>query len=146
MHEFGCPHDNLSSQIVFMFYSMYFLFSFTNRSGVHFDTSSSSLVNEIATAIKVYAYGVEDFVNDPSNVNLSLNTALSCEGLGESRWSTGDRFFKFVDFLNLYKLNFFFNFTLINITNILVILDILRMSPSKETKANHIFNSLQTEC
>ncbi|XP_044019132.1 glutamate receptor ionotropic, NMDA 2B isoform X3 [Aphidius gifuensis] len=64
--------------------------------GVHFDTSSSSLVNEIATAIKVYAYGVEDFVNDPRNVNLSLNTALSCEGLGESRWNTGDRFFKYL--------------------------------------------------
>nr|AYF60461.1 glutamate receptor ionotropic [Aphidius gifuensis] len=64
--------------------------------GVHFDTSSSSLVNEIATAIKVYAYGVEDFVNDPLNVNLSLNTALSCEGVGESRWNTGDRFFKYL--------------------------------------------------
>ncbi|XP_034944082.1 glutamate receptor ionotropic, NMDA 2B [Chelonus insularis] len=64
--------------------------------GVHFDTTSPSLVNEIATAIKVYAYGVEDFVNDPKNVNLSLNSALSCEGLGESRWNTGDRFFRYL--------------------------------------------------
>ncbi|KAK0082487.1 hypothetical protein PV325_010302 [Microctonus aethiopoides] len=64
--------------------------------GVHFDTSSTSLVNEIATAIKVYAYAVEDFVNDPNNVNHSLNTALSCEGLGESRWNTGDRFFRYL--------------------------------------------------
>ncbi|XP_011313747.1 glutamate receptor ionotropic, NMDA 2B [Fopius arisanus] len=64
--------------------------------GVHFDTSSTSLVNEIATAIKVYAYGVEDFVNDPKNAHHSLNTALSCEGLGESRWNTGDRFFKYL--------------------------------------------------
>lgn len=63
-------------------------------SGVHFDTSSTSLVNEIATAIKVYAYGVEDFVNDPTNSNLGLNTRLSCDGPGESRWDTGDRFFK----------------------------------------------------
>lgn len=68
----------------------YFFFSI----GVHFDTSSESLVSEIATAIKVYAYGVEDFVNDPSNANRSLNTQLSCEGAGESRWSTGDLFFK----------------------------------------------------
>ncbi|XP_074093587.1 glutamate ionotropic receptor NMDA type subunit 2 isoform X2 [Cotesia typhae] len=64
--------------------------------GVHFDTSSTSLVNEISTAIKVYAYGVEDFVNDPRNLNYSLNTALSCEGLGESRWNTGDRFFRYL--------------------------------------------------
>jgi ionotropic glutamate receptor NMDA 2B len=51
-------------------------------------------VNEITTAIKVYAYGVEDFVNDPSNANLSLNTQLSCGGIGDSRWKTGDRFFR----------------------------------------------------
>lgn len=81
-----------------------YLFDFAFYSaGVHFDTSSSSLVNEIATAIKVYAYGVEDFVNDPRNVNHSLNTALSCEGLGESRWNTGDRFFRFNTFI-LYLL------------------------------------------
>ncbi|XP_043290042.1 glutamate receptor ionotropic, NMDA 2B isoform X2 [Venturia canescens] len=64
--------------------------------GVHFDTSTASLVNEIATAIKVYAYGVEDFVNDPKNDNHTLHTALSCEGIGESRWNTGDRFFKYL--------------------------------------------------
>ncbi|EGI68455.1 Glutamate [NMDA] receptor subunit epsilon-2 [Acromyrmex echinatior] len=64
--------------------------------GVHFDTSSESLVSEITTAIKVYAYGVEDFVNDPKNAKQSLNTQLSCEGIGESRWSTGDLFFKYL--------------------------------------------------
>ncbi|XP_059477273.1 glutamate receptor ionotropic, NMDA 2B isoform X1 [Neocloeon triangulifer] len=64
--------------------------------GVHFDTSMSSLVSEITTAIKVYAYGVEDFVNDNRNKNLSLNTQLSCEGMGESRWRVGDRFFRYL--------------------------------------------------
>ncbi|XP_012283950.2 glutamate receptor ionotropic, NMDA 2B [Orussus abietinus] len=64
--------------------------------GVHFDTSSASLVNEISTAIKVYAYGVEDFIKDPRNRNYSLNTQLSCKGDGESRWNTGDRFFKYL--------------------------------------------------
>jgi ionotropic glutamate receptor NMDA 2B len=63
-------------------------------SGVHFDTSSASLVNEITTAIKVYAYGVEDFTNDPANAGRSLNTQLSCEGIGAARWNTGDRFFR----------------------------------------------------
>ncbi|KAK4877551.1 hypothetical protein RN001_010057 [Aquatica leii] len=64
--------------------------------GVHFDTSSASLVNEITTAIKVYAYGVEDFTNDPRNINRSLNTQLSCEGVGAARWDTGDRFFRYL--------------------------------------------------
>ncbi|KAK2585547.1 hypothetical protein KPH14_010189 [Odynerus spinipes] len=64
--------------------------------GVHFDTSSESLISEITTAVKVYAYGVEDFVNDPKNVHRSLNTQLSCEGVGESRWNTGDLFFKYL--------------------------------------------------
>jgi ionotropic glutamate receptor NMDA 2B len=62
---------------------------------VHFNTSRGSLVNEIATAIKVFAYGVEDFVNDPKNYGYSLNTQLSCEELtGDSRWTTGEYFFK----------------------------------------------------
>ncbi|XP_066592276.1 glutamate receptor ionotropic, NMDA 2B isoform X2 [Prorops nasuta] len=64
--------------------------------GVHFDTSSENLVSEITTAIKVYAYGVENFVNDPENAKRSLITKLSCEGDGESRWNTGDLFFKYL--------------------------------------------------
>ncbi|XP_054286010.1 glutamate receptor ionotropic, NMDA 2B isoform X4 [Macrosteles quadrilineatus] len=64
--------------------------------GVHFDTSSDRLVNEITTAIKVYAYGVEDYVNDPRNENHSLNTQLSCEGAGDARWKTGDRFYRYL--------------------------------------------------
>lgn len=67
---------------------------FTFFPGVHFDTSSTSLVNEITTAIKVYAYGVEDFTNDYPN--RSLNTQLSCEGVGASRWDTGDKFFRYL--------------------------------------------------
>ncbi|CAH1400009.1 unnamed protein product [Nezara viridula] len=62
--------------------------------GVHFDTSSDRLLNEISTAIKVYAHGVEDFVSDYNNREYSLNTQLSCEGVGDSRWSTGDKFYK----------------------------------------------------
>ncbi|XP_043509311.1 glutamate receptor ionotropic, NMDA 2B isoform X8 [Frieseomelitta varia] len=65
--------------------------------GVHFDTSTESLVSEITTAVKVYAYGAEDFLNNPANKRLSLNTQLSCEGsYGESRWDTGDLFFKYL--------------------------------------------------
>lgn len=64
--------------------------------GVHFDTSSTSLVNEITTAIKVFAYGVEDFINDPKNEDRALNTQLSCDGEGAARWDTGDRFYKYL--------------------------------------------------
>lgn len=62
--------------------------------GVHFDTSSSSLVTEISTAIKVYAYGVEDFTRNSDTAAQSLNTQLSCEGVGAARWNTGDPFFR----------------------------------------------------
>ncbi|XP_076271906.1 glutamate ionotropic receptor NMDA type subunit 2 [Rhynchophorus ferrugineus] len=64
--------------------------------GVHFDTSSQSLVNEITAAIKVYAYGVEDFLADKVNRYRSLTTHLSCEGAGVARWDTGDRFFRYL--------------------------------------------------
>ncbi|XP_065211910.1 glutamate receptor ionotropic, NMDA 2B isoform X2 [Planococcus citri] len=64
--------------------------------GVHFDTTSTSLVNEISTAIKVFAYGVENYINDPKNANESLNTQLSCEGDGESRWKNGERFYRYL--------------------------------------------------
>jgi glutamate receptor ionotropic, NMDA 2B len=59
--------------------------------GVHFDTSSASLVNEISTAIKVYAYGVEFYLQDTLNKGKKLNThGLSCEDEGRGRWETGE--------------------------------------------------------
>ncbi|XP_071052349.1 glutamate receptor ionotropic, NMDA 2B isoform X6 [Onthophagus taurus] len=64
--------------------------------GVHFDTSSTSLVNEITTAIKVFAHGVENFLADPENEGRSLNTQLSCDGAGAVRWDTGDRFYRYL--------------------------------------------------
>lgn len=65
-------------------------------SGVHFDTSSSSLIAEIATAVKVFAYGVESYVSEPENIRYPLGTRLSCSGAGagEARWSTGERFYR----------------------------------------------------
>lgn len=64
--------------------------------GVHFDTSSSSLIAEIATAVKVFAYGVESYVSEPENIRYPLGTRLSCSGAGagEARWSTGERFYR----------------------------------------------------
>lgn len=61
--------------------------------GVHFDTSSASLINEIATALKVYASGVQSFLNaaPPGNDSRRLNTQhLSCEEEGKARWDNGE--------------------------------------------------------
>ncbi|CAH1638686.1 unnamed protein product [Spodoptera littoralis] len=67
-----------------------------SAAGVHFDTSSSSLIAEIATAVKVFAYGVESYVSEPENIRYPLGTRLSCSGAGagEARWSTGERFYR----------------------------------------------------
>lgn len=63
--------------------------------GVHFDTSSQSVINEISTAMKVYALGVQSYLNDPANANRKLNTQfLSCEVEGKSRWENGEIFYR----------------------------------------------------
>lgn len=63
--------------------------------GVHFDTSSQSVINEISTAMKVYALGVQSYLNDPANAGRKLNTAfLSCEVEGKSRWENGEIFYR----------------------------------------------------
>ncbi|XP_058827198.1 glutamate receptor ionotropic, NMDA 2B [Topomyia yanbarensis] len=65
--------------------------------GVHFDTSSGALLNEISNAIRVYAYGVEYYLNDPKNVGRGLDThQLSCEDEGHGRWDNGEVFFKYL--------------------------------------------------
>lgn len=59
--------------------------------GVHYDTSSSAIINEIATGLKVYALGVQSYLNDLSNSIRKLNTAqLSCELGRKSQWETGE--------------------------------------------------------
>lgn len=63
--------------------------------GVHFDTSSQSVINEISTGLKVYALGVQSYLNDPANAGRKLNTQhLSCEIEGKSRWENGEMFYK----------------------------------------------------
>ncbi|CAD7089910.1 unnamed protein product [Hermetia illucens] len=65
--------------------------------GVHFDTSSPALMNEISNAIKIFAYGVENYLNDPANQGRKLNTQhLSCEDEGQGRWDNGEIFFKYL--------------------------------------------------
>ncbi|KAI8434020.1 hypothetical protein MSG28_012171 [Choristoneura fumiferana] len=51
---------------------------------------------EIATAVKVFAYGVDSYVSEPENALHPLGTRLSCSGAGagEARWATGERFYR----------------------------------------------------
>lgn len=59
--------------------------------GVHFDTSSASIVNEIGNALKAYAFGVQSFLNDSANVGRKLDSGhLNCEVEGKSQWDMGE--------------------------------------------------------
>lgn len=59
--------------------------------GVHFETSTQSVYNEIVNAIKVYAYGVESYHTDANNRLRKINThGLSCEDEGKGRWDNGE--------------------------------------------------------
>lgn len=105
--------------------------------GVHFDTSSGSLINEISTALKVYAMGVQSFQHDPTNVNRSLNTQqLSCEEEGKSRWDNGEMYFvaTFSIFFDSPKFCLLLDFSVISV-----------MYHWKEMLTNQILNSLLME-
>ncbi|CAG2120847.1 unnamed protein product, partial [Medioppia subpectinata] len=64
--------------------------------GVHFNTTHQRLLDEIERAVTIFGHGLELFVNDAKNLNLSLSPNLSCNGSAETRWSRGDIFFKSV--------------------------------------------------
>lgn len=60
--------------------------------GVHFDTSSAAIINEIATGLKTYALGVQSFLKSHTKSGVrKLNTGhLSCEVGRNSQWETGE--------------------------------------------------------
>jgi hypothetical protein len=64
--------------------------------GVHFNTTHQRLLDEIEKAVTIFGHGLELFVNDALNLNISLSPNLSCNSSGETRWSRGDIFFKLV--------------------------------------------------
>lgn len=62
--------------------------------GVHFDTLSATLSTEISNAIKVFSFGVESYLSDPTNTGRKLNMhQLSCEDEGRGRWDNGEMYF-----------------------------------------------------
>ena len=85
----------LNTYLEFEDYYVQFLFF----KGVSFDTSLSNLISHISTAIKVFAQGVEDFVEKETSITAqSLVPNLSCESASdqaasqETRWALGETF------------------------------------------------------
>ncbi|XP_042870861.1 glutamate receptor ionotropic, NMDA 2A-like isoform X2 [Penaeus japonicus] len=64
--------------------------------GVHFDTSLDSLVQSIQTAIEVFAYAVEQFVNATHYTPSDLNPRLSCEDQKNAKWGLGATFYRYL--------------------------------------------------
>ncbi|CAG2162128.1 unnamed protein product [Oppiella nova] len=64
--------------------------------GVHFNTTHQRLLDEMERAVTIFGHGLELFVNDQKNLNLSLSPNLSCHGSAETRWSRGDIFFNYL--------------------------------------------------
>lgn len=62
--------------------------------GVHFKTDTKTVAREIANVIKIYAYAVQEFTYENNDIRSLLNPNLSCEEVGESRWSVGETLFK----------------------------------------------------
>ncbi|GAB6027873.1 hypothetical protein CHUAL_002088 [Chamberlinius hualienensis] len=61
--------------------------------GVHFDISQKVLLQkQIEMAVKVFGHGLELFVRDHNNSNISLVPQVSCEDEGEAKWIQGQRF------------------------------------------------------
>ncbi|XP_071522705.1 glutamate receptor ionotropic, NMDA 2B-like [Panulirus ornatus] len=64
--------------------------------GVHFDTDDDALQEAIVTTIRIFGYGVLNFLSDARNEHLSLKPQLSCEGHANARWSLGATFYRYL--------------------------------------------------
>nr|APF30038.1 ionotropic glutamate receptor NMDA 2A [Homarus americanus] len=64
--------------------------------GVHFDTDDNALQEAIVTTIRIFGYGVLNFLDDSRNEHLSLKPQLSCEGHTNARWTLGATFYRYL--------------------------------------------------
>ncbi|XP_050698141.1 glutamate receptor ionotropic, NMDA 2B-like [Eriocheir sinensis] len=62
--------------------------------GVHFDTSMDSLTSSILTAVEVFAYAIEEFVNQTRFRNGDQYPRLSCNDHRNSKWALGSTFYR----------------------------------------------------
>ncbi|KAL3205184.1 hypothetical protein MRX96_040853 [Rhipicephalus microplus] len=57
--------------------------------GIHYNTSLAKLHDEIERAVLVLGHGLELFVNEPANVNVTLAPGLRCYEPGRAHWEQG---------------------------------------------------------
>ncbi|GFX81641.1 glutamate receptor ionotropic, NMDA 2A [Trichonephila clavipes] len=58
------------------------------------------LMEEIERSIKIFVHGLELFLEDPQNHNISLAPHLNCTANSDIKWSKGEHFFKTVSSSN----------------------------------------------
>ena len=61
---------------------------------VYFNSSLQNLLDEIERAVSVFGYGMEAFINDPKNADVSLSPNLNCNASGDNTWTKGGQFFE----------------------------------------------------
>jgi len=77
--------------------------------GVSFETSSAALIEQIPSALSVFAEAVENFIKIRKNQEFQLSPRLSCmDGASsslETKWSLGDKFYNFIAGANTRAMN-----------------------------------------
>ncbi|XP_076366206.1 glutamate receptor ionotropic, NMDA 2B-like isoform X2 [Tachypleus tridentatus] len=63
---------------------------------IHFNASTLKLEDQIERAISIFFYGLELFVSDQSNLNVNLSHNIQCYGPGDTHWSRGDLFYRYL--------------------------------------------------
>lgn len=70
--------------------------------GIYFNTRIEILETEVENAVKVFGHGLELFVNDPRNANVTLHPNLSCYDTLDARWSNGEAFAGYLRNVSIY--------------------------------------------
>ncbi|GFR08608.1 glutamate receptor ionotropic, NMDA 2A [Trichonephila clavata] len=59
------------------------------------------LMEEIERSIKIFVHGLELFLEDPQNHNISLAPHLNCTANSDIKWSKGEHFFKYLRMVSI---------------------------------------------
>ncbi|CAG0889032.1 unnamed protein product [Cyprideis torosa] len=73
----------------------------TGMLGIHFDTSTSSLIVSISRAVQLFATGLQMYTEDMNSTEITTQAlkeafypSLSCEASNMKKWTGGSRLFK----------------------------------------------------
>lgn len=73
----------------------------TGLLGIHFNTTMTRFNEEIERSIKIFVHGLDLFLSDPVNHNISLQPKLNCSHNSEIKWSHGEQFFKYLRMVSI---------------------------------------------